>query len=102
MNERERLFIPVLSSTLFTIWGTLFGAVFFEKIPFDSISHNLAHFITFWCVFASGWAGYLIVKKTLKIYSMSSNGQKIQHMSFVFLGALLWVTGKLLFIVFIA
>ncbi|MCX6736262.1 MAG: hypothetical protein NTZ13_04220 [Candidatus Parcubacteria bacterium] len=102
MNGRS--FVQILSSVLFIFWGCVFGAIVFSQSGLGSLSHNLAHFITFWFVVVTCWVGYITGKNAVKIYQEKITFDTISKHDFLllFFGALLLITGKLLFIVFIA
>ena len=101
MNGRS--FVQILSSTLFIFWGCLFGAIVFNQLALASLSHNLTHFIAFWFVIVTCWTGYVIGKNAIRIYKEKITFDTISKHDFslLFFGALLLITVKLLFLVFI-
>jgi len=100
-----RLLSQTAYNMVFIIWGFALGEIAFEHFP-PSLSHNVTHFITFWSVFATAWISFVVISKFRKIYRISLFIEdsiplwKRDVLSLILWGALLWISGKLLFIVF--
>lgn len=97
----NRLFVQTLQAILFLFWGSVFGAIVFEQSSLNTLSHNVTHFVTFWCVFVTGWFGVSLVSKSQEAYRRGIVGNDL-NLSFVCLGTLVWISARLLFVIFIA
>jgi hypothetical protein len=100
-----RLFLQTASNICYIILGFVLGEIAFERF-LPSLPHNVTHFITFWCVFATIWVSFFVIAKFRKIYKISLILEDSISLwtrdvvSLILWGALLWLSGKLLFIVF--